>query len=93
MERFSGRPTFCPILDGHLERDFDGRRAVIGKEDVLEISGQNPSQAAAQILDGIVREPGQQNVVHFGCLFRDGGDDRRVAVSVEIHPPRRNAVD
>ncbi len=63
LERHDGTlfraPHIFPVLDGHLERDFDGRRAIIGKENVLEIPGQNPSQAAAQILDGIVREPGQ----------------------------------
>ena len=93
MERFLGCPTFCQYWTAILSATSTAVEPSSEKKMCSRFSGQNPSQAAAQILDGIVREPGQQNVVHFGRLFRDGGDNCRMAVSVEIHPPRRNAVD
>src|ERR1700677_1833853 len=54
--RLLGPPEVPPILYRHLERDFDCRRAVIGKEDMHKIRRQDLSEGIAQIFDRIVSE-------------------------------------
>ena len=40
-----------------------------------------------------MRESGEQDVIELRRLFGDRGDDGRMAVAVEIHPPRGDAVN
>ena len=47
----------------------------------------------AEMFDSVVCETGEQNVIYFSGLFRDGGNDGRVSVAVKIHPPRRDAIN
>ena len=60
---------------------------------MFEARRQNLSEAVAEVFDGIVRKSRQQDVIYFSGLFRNRGNDSRVAVAMEIHPPRGNAIN
>ena len=84
----------APKAERHLERDFDGRRAAIRKENVREARRRELRSAPAPALRP-ARASSRQRSPGRACAAcsRIARDDLRMAVAVRDHPPRRDAIE
>ncbi len=69
-----------PVMVGEFERDFDGVRAVVGKEGALQTGGRLGTEAAPQLRSGGVAQSEIGAVGHFVDLIDDG----RVQVGIVV---------
>src|SRR5579864_5293138 len=82
-----------PVLQRHLEPHLNGGRTIIGEKNMSEGRWNHGTQLLRKLLHRPVRKTGQQDVIQ---LLRLGGNrfgNMRMAVSMQVDPPRRNGVD
>ena len=84
---FAQLAEIAPKLQRHLQRHFDGSRAVIRKKDVPERLRQDAPQAPGEFLSRIVRKSGEDHMFEFPSLFGNGLGNQRMRMPVEIDPP------
>ena len=82
-----------PVVKGHLDGDFDGRRAVVRIEATGEACGQQPDERFRQLEDRRVRESREQDVLEPPELFDDRGIDARIRMAEQVDPPGADAVE
>ena len=85
------------MLEGDLQRHFHGRGTRIREEDLVELrlvveSRRPPDQLGGQLDRRWRGQPQQRAVRDLLQLQADGAVDLRLAVSVYVHPERRDAV-
>ncbi len=83
------RSGLLAVLDGHLQRTFDGGRSVVGKEDTLESVGREEGAELGGEFDCTWMGGAEEGaVIEGGRLFLDGCCDGGVAVAVDVGPDR-----
>src|SRR4051812_29668060 len=85
--------ALSPVLKCHLERDFYGRRAIAGKENVLEISRCNIRQPFCQPDGRVASHPERRAVSNAIELLTNRRVDTRVVVAVDIAPHAARAIE
>ena len=83
----------APVLHGELHRDFDRRRSVVRVEDAREPGGQHADEPFRQIDRRLVRRAGEDDVFERLRLLGNRLVQPRMRVAVDVHPPRRDAVE
>ena len=88
----------APVLNCHLERDFDRHRARIAKEHMLERgigSGarKKSAQPVRQKPGRLVGQPAEHHMRHGPELAFHRREYMRVVIAVDGGPPGRDAVD
>ena len=58
----AGPAVLRPVLERELQRDLDGRRAVVAVEDVLEAGRRDPAQRLGELRGRRVRDAGERRV-------------------------------
>ena len=85
--------ALAPLLDGHLHRDLDRGRAVVGVEDPRQAGGGESDELGGQAGGRLVGEAGEDHLFERGRLRRESRVQPRVVVAEEVHPPGRDAVE
>ncbi len=88
-----GHAAMAPVLEGHLQGDLAGRRAVVGVEDALQAARSDLHEPVGELDRARMREAEHRRVRHAGELVAHGAVDRRMAVAVDVAPQRRDAVE
>ena len=84
--------TLPPVLEGHLQGDFDRRRTVAGEEHVLQAGRREFGQPLGQQDRGGVRQAQRRDVSHFVQLVADRLVQSRVTMPVDVAPQTADAV-
>ena len=85
-----------PVLERHLERDLDRRRAAVGVEDAASSAGRRRAshQAPGQLLGAAgATSPSIVVCATRSSCSRTAASMPRMAVAVDVAPQRRDAVD
>ena len=88
-----GIAPVLPVLQGHLHGDFDGRRSVVGIEDSRQPGRKNADEPFGEFDRRLVRRAGEDHVFDLLRLLGNRLVQPRMRVAVDVHPPRRDAVE
>ena len=91
--RRCGWPRLLQILARQLHRHFDGRRSVVGIEDARQPGRQHRQQTLGELDRRLVRAVGEDDVLELARLRGERLVQPRMAMAVNVHPPRRDAVE
>ena len=80
-------------LEGHLEGDLHGGRAVVGEEASGQGWWESRQEARHELERRLVGDSREEYMVERRCLTRERLDEARMAVAVHAGPPARNAVE
>ena len=73
-------------LVGHFQRDFDGRRAAVGKEDLVQSPWSTLDQRSRETNRGLSGEPQKCRMRDSVKLASDCCVDLRHAMAVDVAP-------
>ena len=82
-----------PVLERHLQRRFDRRRAVVREEHVIQPARGDLDEPPRKLGHRRMRRAEQRRVREAAELFGDGGVDFRHAMAEKVAPQRRGAVE
>ena len=85
--------ALSPPLERHLQRDLDGRRAAVGVEHPAQTGRRKAEQPLGQLDRGLVGEAEHGRVGDAPELSSHGGIQRRMPMTVDVAPQRRDAID
>ena len=88
-----GLTEVAPVLVRELQRDFDGRRSVVGVEDARQAGRQDLEEALREVDGRRMRAAGEHDVFEPLRLLGERAVQSRMRVAVDVHPPRRGAVE
>src|ERR1700733_7404058 len=77
----------APVVEAHLQRDFDRGGAVVGIEAAREPRGGERGEGLGERDHRLVREAGEDHLLEPLELRGDRGVDARVGVAEQVHPP------
>ena len=77
-----------PVLDCHLQRDFDRYRARVGKENRLQWLRCNLDQLFGEFGGRLVCQSAEHHMRHAVELLCQSGVHYRVVVTMDYTPPR-----
>ena len=83
----------CASTAGQLQRDFHRGRSVVGIEDARQSRAAGVRAAARPVPPRAVRAAGEDHVLELARLRGQRLVQLRMRVAVDVHPPRRNAVE
>ena len=91
-------PLVAEPVEGHLQRDFHARRAVVGVEDLRErraavFARREREQAFGERDRGLVREAGEDHLFERPGLLGDRTRDARLGMAEQVGPPARHRVE
>ena len=96
--RYSSKPGLvCAafllvILETHLQRNFDSRRAVVCKKNLVQPFRRYPDNPFCQLDRRLVGKIGEDDMLKGIHLFLDSPVDSWVAVPEKVDPPGRNGI-
>ncbi|MNP01047.1 hypothetical protein D3C76_928490 [compost metagenome] len=87
-----GFADVLPVMEAHLQRDFDAGRAVVGVEHPVQPRRGHGDQAFGQLDYRLVAEAGQDHVFQLVDLVLDALVDARVGMAKHVDPPTAHGV-
>ena len=90
FERQDARPPLArilPIPERHLQRDFDRRRAAIGKENMREAARRDFDQSAGNCFRRFMRKARENQLIQLVGLLLNGAHDPWMTMAVGNNPP------
>jgi hypothetical protein len=85
-------PVLGPVLERELQRDLDGRRAVVAIENVFEAGWRDPAQRLGELRGGRVRDAGERRVSERIRLAPERREQAGMPVAERRGPPGGVAV-
>ncbi len=79
--------TVAPVLQRHLERDFNGRGAIIRVEDARQSLRRDANEFPGERDGGLVGKAGEDHLFQSMRLGGDGRGDGGMRMTVQRHPP------
>jgi hypothetical protein len=83
----------APVVEAHLEGDFDRRRTVVGEKTLGQTRWRERHQAFGQLHRGRVGKAGEYHVLEAVQLRGHRGVDARIRVTEQVHPPGTDGVE
>ena len=91
--RRAGWPRLLQYWQRQLQRDFHGRRPVVGVEHACQTTRQHGKQPFGQIDGRPMGAVGEDDVLELAGLRRQRLVQLRMRMAVNVHPPGRSAVE
>jgi len=94
-----GLTAVAPVVERKLQRDLDRARSIVGIEHATQRAGRvrrtrrDRDERLGELDRGLVREPGQHDVVEPVELVLQRLDDARMPVPEQARPPRTDRVE
>ena len=84
--------TIAMAVEAHLERDLHSRRTVLGVEHTIKPFRRDLHQLLSEANRRFMAESGEDHMLQFARLPRDGIGDARIGVTEQIGPPAGHGI-